>query len=408
MISRCIVLILLVLQVLFVQARVTASALNGSARTVHNSETATLPPQEVQCRELWRVGGESEIEEEFFGFIADIIADAKGNVYLVDSQLSAVRVFSADGAYLRTIGREGQGPGEFLHPNSAFLLGGSIGVLQTMPNKIELFEMNGKPLSTLSLDLSSYGGFVMLYGASAIGDALLLHGQVSTFRRGSVDYVHFLDVFVDGKPSGRLYETREAMSKTKLEFSEERISPLRRDQWAVGSNGCAYVASQKEYLVTVIQTDGVTTLAFGRSYDPRKRSKQEIDALYEVLAPRVRSLPAEFSLCVSDYDRDIQRLFLLEDACWILTSRGKNDRPKGSMGIFDVFDREGRFLQQVSLLGIGDPRCDHYYIVSGRLYVVIDAENVITEGFGNVATARSNVEPMTVICYEISYSPTSR
>lgn len=42
-----------------------------------------------------------------------IVADSKGNVYILDSKPPVIKVYGPDGAFLRTIGRDGSGPGEF-------------------------------------------------------------------------------------------------------------------------------------------------------------------------------------------------------------------------------------------------------------------------------------------------------
>lgn len=44
---------------------------------------------------------------------SEIRTDKEGNIYIADSKLSAVQVFDADGNFLRSIGRAGEGPGEF-------------------------------------------------------------------------------------------------------------------------------------------------------------------------------------------------------------------------------------------------------------------------------------------------------
>lgn len=71
--------------------------------------TVTLTPQE-----LWRAGGEED--EHFFGVISAALADSAGNIYLLDRQLSEVAVYSSDGRFLRTLSREGEGPGEVRRP----------------------------------------------------------------------------------------------------------------------------------------------------------------------------------------------------------------------------------------------------------------------------------------------------
>ena len=49
---------------------------------------------------------------EGFGDIQDIAVDPTGRIYVLDVASEEVRVFGGDGAYLRTMAREGEGPGE--------------------------------------------------------------------------------------------------------------------------------------------------------------------------------------------------------------------------------------------------------------------------------------------------------
>jgi len=74
----------------------------------------------VKLEHLWTVGGDTEDEDEFFGVIADIEIDNSGNVYLLDSQLAEVKIYTKDGELIRTIGREGEGPGSSVSPTPCF------------------------------------------------------------------------------------------------------------------------------------------------------------------------------------------------------------------------------------------------------------------------------------------------
>ena len=70
--------------------------------------------------------------------IAQIATGPEGDIYLLDQQLTEVKVFSRAGDYLRTIGREGEGPGEFRRPGDMFLLpDGNVGVLQWAVHEFE-------------------------------------------------------------------------------------------------------------------------------------------------------------------------------------------------------------------------------------------------------------------------------
>ena len=44
-----------------------------------------------------------------------VIVGEDGNIYLLDGQLSEIQVFAPDGEHVDTLGRQGEGPGEFMN-----------------------------------------------------------------------------------------------------------------------------------------------------------------------------------------------------------------------------------------------------------------------------------------------------
>jgi len=70
----------------------------------------------VVAEEEWRVGAVSGAEWETFGSVAAVARDAMGRTFVADVQGSLVRAYGPHGEYLGVVGREGDGPGEFLGP----------------------------------------------------------------------------------------------------------------------------------------------------------------------------------------------------------------------------------------------------------------------------------------------------
>lgn len=56
-----------------------------------------------------------DTEEILLGMIGDLEVDSKDQVYIVDMDNNNIQVFSPDGSYLGSIGRQGRGPGEFMN-----------------------------------------------------------------------------------------------------------------------------------------------------------------------------------------------------------------------------------------------------------------------------------------------------
>ena len=65
-----------------------------------------------------------------FGALETVLYDSNGNIAVLDMAAANIRIFSPEGDYLRTIGRRGNGPGEFQRPLGMVLLGnGSLAVI---------------------------------------------------------------------------------------------------------------------------------------------------------------------------------------------------------------------------------------------------------------------------------------
>jgi hypothetical protein len=73
-------------------------------------------------------GGDAVDAEYLLGQIRSVASDAGGRLYAADAASADVKVFSADGLYLQTIGREGQGPGEFQVPLDVLVHQGGLWV----------------------------------------------------------------------------------------------------------------------------------------------------------------------------------------------------------------------------------------------------------------------------------------
>ena len=80
------------------------------------------------------------IPERSFSTIKGIDVDSYGNIYVLDLLAFEVRVFAADGQFIRKFGRKGGGPGEFLNPRSLVLHNDTVIVLD---NSLVMFDTAG-------------------------------------------------------------------------------------------------------------------------------------------------------------------------------------------------------------------------------------------------------------------------
>ena len=86
---------------------------------VHNLAPAWGDTLKIALEFVQKIG-ELDMEDENFQLYRprDIVRDADENIYVLDAGNYRIQKYDKNGKYMATIGRKGEGPGEFLFPNS--------------------------------------------------------------------------------------------------------------------------------------------------------------------------------------------------------------------------------------------------------------------------------------------------
>ena len=101
---------------------------------------------------MWRISDDDLAAP--LGAIVDAGVDGRRTVYLLDSQVKEVRRIGVDGSELSPLGREGEGPGEMMHPALvAGLHGGGCVVVQHFHGPAVCLLEDGRSRTAPDLDL---------------------------------------------------------------------------------------------------------------------------------------------------------------------------------------------------------------------------------------------------------------
>jgi hypothetical protein len=76
--------------------------------------------------------------------------DEEGNFYVADAGNHRIAVFSADGTYLRSIGRQGEGPGDLFGPINVEIIGDQVRVPGGTGERTSYFNRNGRFVESLT------------------------------------------------------------------------------------------------------------------------------------------------------------------------------------------------------------------------------------------------------------------
>jgi len=98
------------------------SAWTGSIKDEKGITVVRNPAQPIYKKDIisfeeeLQIGSADKSDKYIFSSIDGLDVDDNGHIYVLDSRVAEVKVFSQDGEYLRSIGGRGQGPGEMQRP----------------------------------------------------------------------------------------------------------------------------------------------------------------------------------------------------------------------------------------------------------------------------------------------------
>lgn len=133
---------------------------DGSAGSVEVRDSAGIAliepsPADPGVGGPWHVqqelilGGDTGDGAPVFGYVSDLAVDDEGRIYVLDQQASRVSVFDSAGAFVRSFGGPGEGPGE-LGPQATSVLarGDTILVADWSQDRLTRYARDGSLVST--------------------------------------------------------------------------------------------------------------------------------------------------------------------------------------------------------------------------------------------------------------------
>lgn len=100
-----------------------------------------------------------------FAAPTNVAVDKDGNVFVTDTLNDRVEIFDADGEFIRTFGKNGDGIGQFARPKGIAIDGdGHIWVADEMLDRVQIFDIEARPLAVIGGHGNMPGNFKALVG----------------------------------------------------------------------------------------------------------------------------------------------------------------------------------------------------------------------------------------------------
>ena len=127
--------------------------------------------------EVFTVGSVTGNDWDAFGIVSSVHFDAQANLHIFDRQADHIVVVGQDGSLIRTVGGQGEGPGEFDNVTAAIV--GRDGSYTVMGfTQIDLLEPDGEFVRRITMDPMTTG---LVMTDMALPDGRLVTGQIVRF-----------------------------------------------------------------------------------------------------------------------------------------------------------------------------------------------------------------------------------
>lgn len=338
--------------------------------------------------EAWSVGS----NDLLIGEVREILVDHDGTVYFLDAQLQSIQVIAPDGTWLRSLGREGEGPGEFRAPMDLFFLpDGRLGVLQSQPPKIALLDKEGNALDDHPLAASTTGYRILMTGDAFDGGLALVNMQFRPQDDGNLGTAMVLTTIdTRGELIAELLEHVGGVDYAAMSADEEDLDNFMA-YWTMTSDGrIVAITTFDRYRLEVFETDGTLAHTIERPCTPRERTESEKEAVSDrynmvVNGREVEILPKQNARVLTGvFARPAGHLWVRVDSGPVAEGAERHEIH------FDEFDARGSYVGATVVEGSFGSATANVYVRGEWLFVVRGGSE-----------SEEEIGDVTLTCYEL-------
>ena len=218
--------------------------------------------------------GEEEVDENYmFNQPQSVKASEDGSIYVLDGRDICIKVYDREGKYKRTVGRQGQGPGEF---SSGFLYfdissdgkiyimdcrNSCVIIMDKDGDFIHSFRLPGRLFMEMKTDKNNY-----IYFERGFTDEEMRKMSIHRYNSNGDEILNY-GIFKTVQPV--------IIKQTKTLTSARSSRIAATTVWTVDQEGKLYAGYGNKYQISVYNPNGSLSFKFGRDYPPITNKKYD-------------------------------------------------------------------------------------------------------------------------------------
>lgn len=331
----------------------TIDTLSTGVVVTHNPDRGLWESGEAwQVVEVARIGTVTGDGPDAFGRLGAAVEDALGRVWVLDQQARMIHVFGSDGQWVRTIGQEGGGPGEFTRPVAIERAPDDrMWVIDTGNARYSVFDTAGVFITSYRREIgaSAYPWPGGIDDQGRLYDYTYTTRPVQTrwlVRRDLDDATAAADTFLLPEPPAAEDVVTGAITGGVLTASVPFGS---RFIWSLARDGRVLYGMTGDYRIHVARVDGTPTRIIEKEATRESVTSEQRDQAREQMQGVIDQGVRFDASMVPDRHPSIDTMFADDlGYIWVRPHRapapGDDEIPGLRLVSWDVFDPDGRYL----------------------------------------------------------------
>ncbi len=341
---------------------------------VKNPSEPLNPDLQIVFEEELTIGVKEGDENYMFGNQIFVNTDDDGNIYVTDLNRGEVKKYDSNGHFLQSIGRKGQGPGEFQDMSVARFTGeGDIYINDIKTQRLSFFTKQGDYLNGVKfpklferVTINSKGFYI----ARSVDNVELGKG-----KKWDYFYALFDENFNSVAELLRMPQEADGKSKNADSAAQVLANFLSETafqpnvHYVLDKNDMIYFGYPENYEIKVYSAEGKLMKMIQRDFEPveiRQRHKDYFkNSQSELFMAKIPPNEDEKVFELVEYPKYLPpyEKFILMENGWIFVIV---DSVRDGSALIDIFNEEGKYLAQFET----DIPTDRLCFNNGKAYAV--------------------------------------
>ncbi|PID26431.1 MAG: hypothetical protein CR982_10340 [Candidatus Cloacimonadota bacterium] len=306
----------------------------------------------IELKEVLTLNGET-----LFTHIADVEIDSYGNYYLLEVAKAKIHKFDREGNYIKTLGNQGQGPGEFYCAYDIIINNDTIYIPDSQQNKVVKYNLDGNFIGDKIYEgINRNPNFLKKVGNGFISSSFL-SSRVPVSKIKTIKNISYYDENLD--KVNDIYSVENFININDREFDQSQILMESNSKGLI----YCYFSNIDKYRIELIDTNGNKRGVVEKNYKRIPFSEDQ----------KIKNRSGKLFKNSSLYKFSLYGIYVdKSDYLWITPSMENN---LNKYKVIDLFDQKGIFLNRVELKKI--PKTYTIYLKRDKLIAYDFKEDMV-------------------------------